>query len=187
MKTKVITKKIVDKARKEVDNLSNMSRAELLQDIREILMKCKTTESDDVLAQTTQEKLENPIYTKKLVLTISRETERQYPEITELLHNIECVSMSCDSEDFSTCLNSDIRINTKNKYNEWANSYAHSFSDYFLRLLLCLMREVTDDSDRRKELYERFLIFAEDFDSAAFIKDQDKFEDAMDLLDEATT
>ena len=187
MKTKVITKKIVDKARKEVDNLSNMSRAELLQDIREILMKCKTTESDDVLAQTTQEKLENPIYTKKFVFNISHDTEVKHPEILELLHNIECVSLSCDSEDFSTCLNSDIRINTKNKYNEWANAYAHSFSDYFLRLLLCLMKEATNDVDMRKELYERFLIFTEDFDSAAFIKDQDKFEQALDLLDEATT
>lgn len=187
METKIITEKTVEKARKEVAGLAGMTRVEILQSIRDILMECKTSKSDDVLAQTTLEKFENPIYTKKFVFNISHDTEVKHPEILELLHNIECVSLSCDSEDFSTCLNSDIRVNTKNVYNGWANAYAHSFSDYFLRLLLCLMKEVTNDVDMRKELYERFLIFTEDFDSAAFIKDQDKFEQALDLLDEATT
>ena len=189
MNTKLITKKIVEKACKDAEKLSDMTRTDILHEIKHVLMTCEASKTSDVMAQTTQEKLENPIYTKIFKFPIAHETEMKHPEILELLHNIECVSVSCDSEDFSTCLVNDIRINTKNKYNEWANSYASSFSEYYLRLLLCLMRELggrADEASVQKDLYSRFLNFTEDFDSPAFIKDVDKFEEALDLLEEAT-
>lgn len=188
MKTKLITEKTITKAHNAAQEIMDKSLNDVMQEIREILMKCDTTTSDDVMAQSTQEKLENPIYTKKLVFNVSHEAENAHPITLGTLNNVECISMSCDSKDFGSCLSSDIRINTKNKYNEWANAYATSFSTDFLRFLLCLMKEVIKDpKDKRKELYDRFCMFADDFDSSGFIKDSEKFEDALDLLEEATT
>ena len=190
MKTKVITEKIVEKAHAEATKIAYKERGEVLRDIRKILMECETTTTDDVIAETTREKLENPIYTKKLVFNVSREDVIKSPYTMVQIQNIKSVSMSCDSEDFSTCLNSDVRLNVKNEYNEWANTYLTTLSSYFLRFLLCLMREATAKGSEKKKLYKRFSVFADlasKSDVEAFIKDPDKFEEALDLLDDATS
>lgn len=141
MKNITITPDVICKAKETLPSLYKKSRAEVLSGLKDILLKCPTSQSEDVMASSTREKLTSKMFTKKLHFVVDKKDETQHSNVMSVLNDIEFVSLTCDSEDFSNCMSSDIRINVKNKYNEWANTYVSSLSSSYLKFLYCLILE----------------------------------------------
>jgi len=106
-----------------------------------------TSEKADVMAETTREKLENPIYTKKLKFDIERfnDVSTGFSGMLNSLLDIEYISVSSDKEDFSNASTNDIRINCRDRYNNWVNVFADNYSYRYLEVLCILMMRLTEE------------------------------------------
>jgi hypothetical protein len=128
------------------DNISIESDKDKVLDMMLSVLKSlpTTTEKADVMAETTREKLENPIYTKKLKFDIEQyngPTSRFSGMLCSFL-DIEYISVSSDKEDFSNASTNDIRINCRDRYNNWVNVFADNYSCRYLSILCYLMSEL---------------------------------------------
>lgn len=141
MKNITITPDVICKAKAKVSGIDKMSRTEVLDNLKDILLKCPTSQSEDVMASSTREKLVHKMFTKKLHFVVDKKDETEHSDVMNVLNDIEFVSLTCDSEDFTNCIRRDIRINVRNKYNEWANTFVSAMSTPYLKFLYCLILE----------------------------------------------
>jgi len=184
---KEVTKELVKRAKAEAVIRSSMSKYEVLKGMKEILLKCDTTTSEDVQDMYKEDQVSSKIYTKKLFVGADKSEEQKYPETMKDIRDFEYVSLSCDDPEFKTALVGDIRVNCKNPYNEWVNVFASSLDTHVLRFLYCLMMEIMDIKEVPEESLLESII--EEFNDLKVtkerIKDPEGFVEGLRILKKA--
>jgi hypothetical protein len=186
MKKVSVTLDMVNRAKAKAGFNSMMTKYEILREIKNVLLDCQTTETDDIQDMFKEDQVNSKIYTKKLYIGADKRDLQENPEDMCLVKDIEYVSLSCSDPDFKSCLVGDIRVNSKNAYNEWVNVFASTFDLYTLRFLLYLMKEVMDVSHLGNDavvdvLFEEFTDWAGSL-KVTCIKDVTGFSNAFSAL-----